>query len=157
ADGRVALSARSRPATVNPVRSRPAGALPWWRNGKRWRLKIACPRDLWVRFPPRGLKAMPLLRVLLMLAGLDSLAARAWSALWPASLFELLQRPSLGDFLLLTPALGGLLLFQAGCLLLAGWRPAIYGGLVLLPLAGRLLLCGVWLWLLGSDRAHLPA
>jgi hypothetical protein len=97
-----------------------------------------------------------LLRVALLLAGLDSLAAGAWAALRPADVFASFQLPPSPDSLLLARALGGLLVFQAGCLLLAARRPADCGGLVLLPLAGRLLQCGVWLWLLGTDRVSLP-
>jgi hypothetical protein len=43
------------------------------------------------------------------------------------------------------------------CLLLAAARPAVHGGLVLVPLFGHVLQSGLWLWLLGTDRVTLPA
>jgi hypothetical protein len=101
---------------------------------------------------------MSLARILLLLAAADSLAAGAWAVLRPGALFALLQTspPAGGDALFLERILGLLLLGQALCLLAAAWRPADCGGLVLVPLAGRLLLCGVWLWLLGTSRVYLP-
>jgi hypothetical protein len=46
--------------------------------------------------------------------------------------------------------LGLLLLAHVPCLALADRPP--YRGLVWLPLVGRALLAGVWLWLLAADR-----
>jgi hypothetical protein len=97
-----------------------------------------------------------LARALLLLAALDSLAAGAWAAARPAGLFDWLGAAPSPDALGLWRVLGVLLLGQALCLAAAAWRPADCGGLVLVPLAGRLLLCGAWLVLLGTDRVSLP-
>jgi hypothetical protein len=94
--------------------------------------------------------------VLLILAALDSLATGAWAALRPGDLFEFLQTTGSPDALLLCRALGALAGFQGVCLLFAAFRPAANRFLVLLPFSGRVLFCGVWLWLLGSDRVRLP-
>jgi hypothetical protein len=99
-------------------------------------------------------------RWLLVLAALDSLLAGAWAVAWPAdragSLFALLNvEPPRDAFL--WRGLGGLLLTHVVCLALAAWRPARWGGLALVPLIGRALQCGVWLWLRNTDRVHLPA
>jgi hypothetical protein len=52
----------------------------------------------------------------------------------------------------------GLLTIMQGVFLVAvvGW-PESLGALVLVPLTGRLLAVCTWLWLLGTDRVHLPA
>jgi hypothetical protein len=106
---------------------------------------------------------MPLARILLLAAAADSLAAGAWAALRPGALFALLQPAppeppfvASGDALFLWQVLGLLLVCQSSCLIAAAWRPADCGGLVIVPLSGRLLLCGVWLWLLGTSRVRLP-
>jgi hypothetical protein len=101
---------------------------------------------------------MSAVRILLLLAAADSLAAGAWAALRPLDLFALLETspPSGGDAVFLWRILGLLLVGQGLCPIAAAWRPADCGGLVLVPLSGRLLLCGVWLWLLGTSRVHLP-
>ena len=43
-------------------------------------------------------------------------------------------------------------LAHAPFLILAVRQPRVYGGLPLAPFIGRMLSCGVWLWLLGSER-----
>ncbi len=100
---------------------------------------------------------MPVARILLLLAAADSFAAGAWAVLRPDALFALLNMtpPASGDALFLWQALGVLLQCQGLCLVAAAWRPAARGGLVVVPLAGRLLLCAVWLWLLGASRVSL--
>jgi hypothetical protein len=98
-----------------------------------------------------------LLRLLLILAALDSLGAGAWAVLRPADLFAWLQLPPTRDGLLLTRALGALTLAHVPCLTLAALRPRNWAGLVAVPLLGRALLCGVWLWLLNADRVHPSA
>jgi hypothetical protein len=97
----------------------------------------------------------PRTRPLLVLAALDTAALGGWAAARPGGLFALLGTDANADALLLWRLLGVLLLGQAGCLVWAARRPAD-GGVVLVPLSGRLLLCGVWLWLLGSDRVSMP-
>jgi hypothetical protein len=58
--------------------------------------------------------------------------------------------------LLLWRVLGALALGQALCLGAAGVGPDRWAGLVTVPLFGRFLQAGVWLWLLGADRVSLP-
>jgi hypothetical protein len=99
---------------------------------------------------------MLLARSLLLVAAADSFAAGAWAVLRPEALFALLGTPASADALSLWRLLGVLLVGQGLCLIPAAWRPADCGGLVLVPLSGRLLLCGAWLWLLGTPRVSLP-
>jgi hypothetical protein len=110
------------------------------------------------RRPAAGISedGMFLARILLLLAAADSLAAGAWAVGRPDALFDLLGTPATADARSLWRLLGVLLLGQGLCLIPAAWRPADCGGLVLVPLSGRLLLCGVWLWLLGTPRVSLP-
>jgi hypothetical protein len=100
---------------------------------------------------------MALARILLLLAAADSLAAGAWAVLRPDALFALLETPAPQDAVFLWRVLGVLLFCQGLCLVPAARDPDGCGGLVIVPLSGRLLLCGVWLWLLGTSRLHLPA
>jgi hypothetical protein len=95
-------------------------------------------------------------RALLLLAAADALAAGGWAVLWPAGLFALLQTAPTHDSLLCWRVLGALTLGHVPCLVLGAARPAVYGGLLLVPLFGRALQAGVWLWLLGSERLPLP-
>jgi hypothetical protein len=95
--------------------------------------------------------------LLLGLAAIDTLMMGACAAGWPAALFTFLEVPGSPDGLWLCWALGCLLLTQAAALLVAALWPARQGALVLFPLSGRALLCGIWLWLLGVDRITLPA
>jgi hypothetical protein len=99
---------------------------------------------------------MRLARTLLFVAAADSLAAGGWAVLRPGSLFALLAAPAPADALSLWRLLGVLLLGQGVCLIAAAWRPGDCGSLVVVALCGRLLLCGVWLWLLGTPRVRLP-
>jgi hypothetical protein len=94
--------------------------------------------------------------LLLVLAAIDSFVTGVWATLRPAELFAFLQASETPDAVLLCRALGALWIFQGVCLLIAAVRPAEQGLLVLLPLSGRALLCGVWLWLMGTDRVKLP-
>jgi hypothetical protein len=94
---------------------------------------------------------------LLVLAAIDSLVMGAWACWRPQDLFAFLQTTGSPDALLLCRALGAIWIFQGVCLFFAVVRPAENGLVVLLPLSGRMLLCGVWLWLLGTDRVTLPA
>jgi hypothetical protein len=119
-------------------------------------------------------------RPLLLATALDSLLFGLWAALRPADLFRLLDvplpadayylwqvhvgvlsrqamsSPRVSDAFLLWQLLGLLLLAHCAFLLPAVLRPASLGGLALAPLLGRALLVGLWLWLLGTDRVHLP-
>src|SRR5438874_1395589 len=90
-------------------------------------------------------------RGLLLLAALDAAAAGAWGVSRPGDLFAMLQQAPSDDGLLLCRLLGLLYLMQAVFLFLAAFRPG-FVGLTLAPLLGRMLLCGLWLWLLGSGR-----
>jgi hypothetical protein len=95
-------------------------------------------------------------RVLFVLAALDSFAWGGWAALRPADLFAWLQTTPPHD-LLLWRLLGALTIMQGVFLVAAAARPESLGPLVLVPLVGRLLAAVTWLWLLGTDRVHLPA
>jgi hypothetical protein len=95
-------------------------------------------------------------RALLLLAAIDALAAGVWAVWWPAGLFALLQTAPAHDSLLCWRGLGALTLGHVPCLALGAARPAVSSGLVLVPLFGRALEAGVWLWLLGSASLPLP-
>jgi hypothetical protein len=88
---------------------------------------------------------------MLGLAALDSVVAGGWAILRPEQGFALLQIPPPQDAFLLR-VLGGLLIGQGLCLIAALLRPLEWGGFVWAALLGRLLLGGVWLWLLGAGR-----
>ena len=94
------------------------------------------------------------LRPLLLLAALDSLLAGSWVVLQPTDLFNWLDLTPTRDGLLLSRAVGALTLTHVPCLLLAALRPRFWSGLTAVPLIGRTLLAGVWLWLLNSERIH---
>jgi hypothetical protein len=98
--------------------------------------------------------AARLLQLLLLVAALDSLGAGAWAALDPDALFRQLQVPPTRDSRLFCRVLGALTFTHAPCLVLGALRPRQWGGLVVVPLIGRALLAGVWLWLLHSDRVR---
>jgi hypothetical protein len=91
-------------------------------------------------------------KILLLLAALDSAAMGAVALISPSLLFHFLHIPSNNDGLLLCRLLGVLFLAHGPFLFLAARQPRLYGGLTLAPLFGRILCCGVWLWLLGSTR-----
>jgi hypothetical protein len=88
---------------------------------------------------------------MLGLAALDSVAAGGWAILWPDKVFAALEIEKPQDAILLS-VLGGLLVAQGLCLIAALLRPREWGGFVWAPLIGRVLLGGVWLWLLGAGR-----
>jgi hypothetical protein len=97
-------------------------------------------------------------RLLLAVAALDSAAMGLWANAFPEQLFGLLQIKSPADGFL-WPVLGLLYLVNALCLAGAAMWPVEYGSLTLVPWVGRLLSCGMWLWLLGSrhiNPAHEP-
>ncbi len=93
-----------------------------------------------------------LARFLFLVAGLDSLALGCWSLARPGGLFALLDLTPPHD-VFLWPALGGLNLAHAGFLALAARRPA-EAGFAWVTVIGRALQCGVWLFLLGTDRVR---
>jgi hypothetical protein len=95
-------------------------------------------------------------RAFLGLAAVDAAAAGGWLAARPGDLLALLGLPTSDDALLLGRLLGLLWLGHAPALVLAAVRRARYGGLVWLPLLGRVLAVGLWLWLLGTDRVQVP-
>jgi hypothetical protein len=92
---------------------------------------------------------------LLLVAACDAGLAGGWAFRDPAALVSLLAASPTRDSLLLIRVLAGLLLAHVPFLVLAGLRPQRYGGLVLGPLLGRVLLVGLWGWLLATDRVHL--
>jgi hypothetical protein len=99
-------------------------------------------------------------RLLLLLAALDSLALGLWAVLRPQDLFALLLMPlsdAAHDRLLLWRALGLLALAHAGLLAILVWRPEMDGPLVLVPLIGRALGAGLWLWVARAERLDLPS
>ncbi len=120
-------------------------------------------------------------RPLLLVAALDSLLLGLWAVARPADLFRLLGvalpenpvslwsvnlgvlsrqamfAPGVHDAYLLWQLLGVLTLGHCALLLWAAARPGERAGLALVPLLGRSLQAGLWLWLLGTDRVRLPA
>jgi hypothetical protein len=102
----------------------------------------------------RPLSGVKLYSAFLLLAAGDSLAEGIWAVAWPAGLFDLLGTAP--PQILLWRTLGVFLLAQVPCLVFAAVRPLEYRSLILVPLIGRTLLAGVWLWLLGTDRISLP-
>jgi hypothetical protein len=106
--------------------------------------------------PAGRLPGRLLYRGLFVLAALDSFGWGGWAALRPADLFAWLQTSLPHDAVLWQ--LLGLLTIMQGVFLVAvvAW-PESLGPLILVPLTGRLLATGTWLWLLGTDRVHLPA
>ncbi len=98
----------------------------------------------------------PAWRALLALAALDSVVAGVWVLARPGDLLNLLQCPASGDRELLGRALGFLFLTHAPCLLLAAFRSR-FAALTLLPLFGRLLSSGFWLWLLAAGAKTVGA
>ncbi len=94
-------------------------------------------------------------RAVLGLAALDSLASGGWALLDPKNVFAWLLIPVPQDAFLL-PVLGVLLIAQGLCLFAALIRPTAWAGFVWVPLLGRMLLAGLWLWLLGSGRVPRP-
>jgi hypothetical protein len=94
-----------------------------------------------------------LARVLITLAALDSLAVGIWAKAFPDQLFTFLQVKIPTDGFL-WPVLGWLSLANAVCLAAVAVWPGEYGGLTLVPWVGRLLSCGLWLWLLGTSVIH---
>jgi hypothetical protein len=95
-------------------------------------------------------------RTFLYFAAVDAVAAGGWLAARPGDLLALLHLAPHSDALLLGHVLGVLWLGHALALIRAAARPADHGGLVLLPLLGRLLALGLWLWLLGTERVQVP-
>ena len=106
--------------------------------------------------PAGRLPGRLLYRVLFVLAALDSFAWGCWAVLRPADLFAWLQTSMPRD-VVLWQLLGLLTIIQGAFLVAVAARPESLGPLVLVPLVGRLLAAGTWLWLLGTDRVHLPA
>jgi hypothetical protein len=96
-------------------------------------------------------------RAVLCLAALDWGVTAAWLLARPADLLRFLQAAPSGDALLLLRLLGALTLAQGAFLALAAFHRGPAAGLLAPPLFGRALQAGLWLWLLGADRAALPA
>ncbi len=108
-------------------------------------------------------------QAVLLLTAVDCLVYGLWALFRPEGVFEWLQfatheaiswklfkaRIESADEVLLWRAVGVLLLAHAVLVLLAAWRPRFFGSLVWVPLIGRGLLLGLWLWLLGSDRVDV--
>jgi hypothetical protein len=96
-----------------------------------------------------------LAQTILVIAALESLLQGAWALFYPEGLLSLLAARQAPDALLLERALGLLIWAHVPCLALAAVRPMVWGDLVLVPLVGRALTAGLWLWLLGTDRVEL--
>src|SRR5882672_285022 len=108
-------------------------------------------------------------QVVLLLAAVDCLVYGLWASLRPEGVFEWLHfatheaiswklfkaQIESADETLLWRIVGVLLLAHAVLVLLAAWRPRSLVSLVWVPLIGRGLLLGLWLWLLGSERVDM--
>jgi hypothetical protein len=108
-------------------------------------------------------------QVVLLLAAVDCLVYGLWASLRPEGVFEWLQcgthkaiswklfkaQIESADEVLLWRTVGVLILAHAVLVVLAGWRPRSLVSLVWVPLIGRGLMLGLWLWLLGSDRVEM--
>jgi hypothetical protein len=103
------------------------------------------------RLPGRSL-----FRALFVLAAGDSFLGGLWAVVRPGDLFAFLQTPAPRE-VILWQVLGGLALVHGVVLLILVRQPEAYAPLVLVPLLGRLLEAGIWLWLLHLDRLRLPA
>jgi hypothetical protein len=95
------------------------------------------------------------------LAALDSVVVGLWAWLRPGDVFGWLRLPEAAwdhprDRLLLWAVQGPIALVYALFLVILIWRPDRHGSLALAPLLGRLLGCGVWLFVSVSPRAALP-
>jgi hypothetical protein len=99
-----------------------------------------------------SLRSYALPRVIFLVAALDSLASAAWSLLRPGDLFALLDLATPQDAFL-WPVLGGLSLAHAAFLVVAA-RKRTDAGFAWVAVVGRGLQCGLWLWLLGTERVH---
>jgi hypothetical protein len=108
-------------------------------------------------------------QVVLLLAAVDCLVYGLCALFRPEGVFEWLQfgthkaiswklfkaQIESADEVLLWRIVGVLLLAHAVLGFLAAWRPRSLVSLVWVPLIGRGLLLGLWLWLLGSERVEL--
>src|SRR6266852_6458251 len=103
-------------------------------------------------------------QVVLLVAAVDCLVYGLWALFRPEGVFEWLQfathkaiswklfkvQMESADEVLLWRTVGVLLLAHAALVILAAWRPRSLFSLLWVPLIGRGLLLGLWLWLLGS-------
>lgn len=92
-------------------------------------------------------------RVYLLLSALDCLLAGLWLAFFPKDLFALLQIAGTSD-ILMWRALGILLAAQSLFVLAAAQAPRL-ASLLLVPILGRSLLVGIWVWLIFSPPVRL--
>jgi hypothetical protein len=100
-------------------------------------------------------------RLLLLLAALDTLGCGLCATVEPSSLFTFLGMPlSLDippDRLQLWWALGFVALAHAVFLAILTWRPEAHGPLALVPLIGRAIPVGLWLWAGCTARLEWPS
>src|SRR5260370_11132380 len=94
-------------------------------------------------------------RMILVVMALDSLAVGVCAIARPDGLLTLRQltppaAAPLPDGAFLWTVLGYLNLANALCLAVAAVWPVRFGGIALVPWVGRLLSCGMWLWLLST-------
>jgi len=94
---------------------------------------------------------MTLNRLILAVAAVDCTAMGLWAIVAPNDLFTRLTLAPPTDGFLWT-WLGWLSLANALCLVMAAIWPGSFRGLTYVPWLGRMLSCGMWLWLLGTDR-----
>lgn len=99
------------------------------------------------------LPARPLFLFLLLLTALDSAALGLWAVVRPDDLFAWLELTPPRD-VVLWRALGTLAVAHALILCMLVVWPEGFGPLVLVPLIGRALSLGGWLFLLGTDRVR---
>lgn len=101
-------------------------------------------------------------RIMLSLAALDSVAIGLWAFLRPGDVFSWLRLPVVSwerpqDRLQLGAGLGLLGLAYALYLVILIWRPDRHGPLAIVPFFGRLIGVGMWLFVLASDRVEIAS
>jgi hypothetical protein len=99
-------------------------------------------------------------RALLLGLAVDTLRGGLWMLFQAEALLSFLQAPAVlegqpHDARLLLHLLGLLAVSQVVFLGMVLWRPETWGSVAVVPLFGRLLGVGLWLWLSASERSTL--